>query len=804
MRIFLRILASAAVLVLLAAGSVYLAIRGSLPAIEGEHGVAGLGADVVIERDDLGAVTITGRTRQDVAFATGFAHAQDRFFQMDLARRMSAGRLAELVGDAALETDRRNRVHGFTRVASRVFAGLPADHRELLESYARGVNAGLDSLRVRPFEYLLLRAGPEQWRPEDSLLVVFTMYLQLNDSEASADRQRGLLAASLPPEVFRYVYSVAPVWEAPIDGVVMAAAPMPSAAALDLRRYGADAARLARMPAPATERENSAIGSNNWAVAGSHTKSGAALLANDMHLGLGVPNTWYRVRLLVADPAPGARRDLMGLTLPGAPIMVVGSNGRIAWGFTNSYGDWSDLARVERSTDGAQYRSRDGWKPVVQLRETLRSSSGASQELVVEQTEWGPIVPGDGSQAAFALAWTAHDPAATNLDWMRLETSADCDAALAVANTIGGPAQNFVCADAEGSIGWTLLGRMPLRGPGYDPGVPSDWTAPGAGWQGWREPTTYPRALNPPEGRIWTANNRVVGGERLQVIGDGSPDRGARAQQIRDALFALPAGTATEDDMLRIQLDDRALFLVRWRDFVLTTLNAQAVAGDGRRQAFLQEIEGWDPRASTDAIGYRLVRTFHEVLERRVFDALVLPARVANPGVTFKVPRQFEEAVWELATRQPAHLLDPRHRDWESLLLDAIDEAIRTVGEECVDPTFAKCTWGEANVTRIQHPLSRPVPALARWLDMPRVPMAGDHDMPHVHVTGFGASERFAVSPGREQHGYFHMPGGQSGHPMSPFYRAGHDAWVAGERLPYLPGTAAHTLTLRRDAAAPR
>lgn len=804
MRILVRILAASAVLLLLAAGAVYLAIRGSLPTIDGERAAAGLGADTVIERDALGAVTITGRTRDDVAFATGFAHAQDRFFQMDLARRMAAGRLAELVGDAALETDRRNRAHGFTHVATRVFAALPAGHKSLLESYARGVNAGLDSLGVRPFEYLLLRQGLEPWRPEDSLLVVFTMYLQLNDSEASADRQRGLLAASLPPEVFRYVYSVAPAWEAPIDGVVMAAAPMPGAEVLDLRRYGADAAKLASLAVPPTGRENSAIGSNNWAVAGSHTRSGAALLANDMHLGLGVPNTWYRARLLVADPAPGAGRDLMGLTLPGAPIMVVGSNGRIAWGFTNSYGDWSDLVRVELTADRSRYRSAGGWEPVVKLREMLRSSSGETQELVIEQTEWGPLVPSEPPQAALALAWTAHDPAATNLDWLRLETTADCGSALAVANTIGGPAQNFVCADAQGSVGWTLLGRMPLRGPGYDPGVPSDWTAPGAGWQGWREPATYPRVLNPAEGRIWTANNRVVGAERLQAIGDGSPDRGARAQQIRDALFALPAGTATEDDMLGIQLDDRALFLVRWRDFLLSTLAPPAISGDPRRAAFRQQVEGWDPRASIDAVGYRLVRSFHEVLERRVFDALVLPARVANPQAKLKVPRQFEEAVWELATLQPAHLLDPRYRDWASFLLEAVDEAIRTVGEDCDDPTFASCTWGAANATRIQHPLSRPIPALARWLDMPSVAMAGDHDMPHVHVPGFGASERFAVSPGREGEGYFHMPGGQSGHPLSPFYRAGHDAWVKGERLPYLPGPAVHVLTLRRDPAAAR
>jgi penicillin amidase len=802
MRLLTRALLALALLLALAVAALYLAVRGSLPPLDGERAAAGLAADAVIERDAFGAVTITGQSRDDVAYATGFAHAQDRFFQMDLARRMSSGRLAELFGDVALDTDARHRVHRFTSVAREVLRQLPAEQGSLLAAYAAGVNAGLASVRVRPFEYLLLRQRPEMWQVEDSLLVVFSMYLQLNDAEASADRQRGLLQRSLPSDVFRFVYSVAPVWEAPIDGVVMDAAPMPSPEVFDLRRHEAEFRRVAAAPARRpTAAEHRAVGSNNWAVAGTHTRSGAGLLANDMHLGLGVPNTWYRVRLLVAGESAETRRDLKGLTLAGAPIMVVGSNGRIAWGFTNSYGDWSDLVRVERTPDGRRYRTASGWKAMERVTETVRSRSGATRDVVVDLTEWGPLLPGKDGDAAFALAWTAHRPEATNLQWLALETVGDCAAALPVANTIGGPVQNFACADADGNVGWTLLGRMPLRGTGYDAGVPSDWTRPDAGWPGWREPAMYPRVLNPATGRIWTANNRVVGAELLVAIGDGSPDRGARAQQIRDALFAIAPRAATEDDMLRIQLDDRALFLVRWHDLLLKLLDQPALEGQAARAAFRKQVAAWDSRASTASVGYRLVRTFHETLERRVFEALTLPARLAHPATEFKVPRQFEEAVWELATREPAHLLDPRFTDWKSYLLDVVDASIAEVTTQCDDPTLARCGWGEANATHIQHPLSRAVPALARWLDMPRVPMAGDHDMPHVHVSGFGASERFAVSPGHEAQGYFHMPGGQSGHPLSPYYRAGHDAWVAGERLPFLPGPAEHELTLRRDAA---
>jgi penicillin amidase len=716
---------------------------------------------------------------------------------------MSAGRLAELFGDKALDTDARNRLHRFSSVANAVLAALTPAQKAVLDAYARGVNEGLASLRVRPFEYLLLRQQPEPWQAQDSLLVVFSMYLQLNDTEAASDRQRGFLAARLPAAVFRYIYSVAPVWEAPIDDVVMAAAPMPGPADLDLRGLAAQPEKMAALRQTDTAFEQRAVGSNNWAVAGTHTRSGAALVANDMHLGLGLPNTWYRVRLRVNDETTTSR-DLMGLTLAGSPIMVVGSNGKIAWGFTNSYGDWSDLVRIERSADGKNYRTASGWMPFEWISEIVHSSSGASREVSFETTQWGPLLPpaaagtvGAGDTATYAIAWTAHEPAATNLRWLELETAGGCEAAMQVANTIGGPAQNFVCGDAEGNIGWTLLGLMPLRGTAYDAGVPADWSIPETGWQGWRAAADYPRVLNPPTGRIWSANNRVVGADKLVAIGDGSPDRGARAQQIRDRLFALAPGSATEADMLAIQLDERALFLARWRDVLLATLDTAAISGNPPRTAMRQQVQQWTPSASIDAAGYLQVRTFHETLARRVFDTLTLPARNDNAALKLRVPRQFEEAVWELATVQPPHLLDPRFSDWRAFLLDVVDESITASTTACAEPARATCRWGEVNASVIRHPLSRAVPVLSRWLDMPREPMGGDHDMPHVHTPGFGASERFAVAPGREADGYFHMPGGQSGHPLSPFYKAGHEAWVRGQRLPFLPGAGAHTLTLR-------
>jgi penicillin G amidase len=767
-----------------------LALRGSLPTIEGRVAAPGLAAPVTVERDALGVPTITGTTRNDVAYATGYVHAQDRYFQMDLSRRVPAGRLAELVGDAALPTDRRNRLHRFEALAGRVYANLSESDRELLRAYAAGVNAGLDSLRVRPFEYLLLRSRPERWQPRDTVLVVYAMYLQLNDSRAEADLRRDALRASLPPALFRFVNSVSPEWEAPIDGQVVAAAQMPGPDVYDLRAHAREFAASTAVR-PAIVREARAPGSNNWALAGHRTASGAGLVASDMHLPLGVPNTWYRARLRVQGPQA---RDLAGLTVPGSPVLVVGSNGRLAWGFTNSYGDYSDLVRVELAADGAQYRSAAGYRPLVREREILHSSSGATEVLELRLTEWGPLLDEPAAGKALALRWTAHEPDATNLRWLDLETVGDVDAALALASTIGGPVQNFVCADAKGNVGWTLLGRIPARGAGYDPTVPSDWTRPDAGWRGFLASAQYPRVVNPPGGRIWTANNRVVGGESLALIGDGSPDRGARAQQIRDALARLTH--ATERDMLAIQLDDRALFLERWRKLLLDVLSAEALAGHPDRAVLREVVARGESRASAGSVGYLHVRRFHELIEERVFEALTIAARTARPDTQLAVPRQFEEAAWRLLTERPVHLLDPRYSSWREFVLSAVDATIAGIERDCGVGRLASCTWGERNAVTMRHPLSRAIPSLARWLDMPSVPMAGDHDMPHVHVSGFGASERFAVSPGHEADGILHMPGGQSGHPWSPWYRAGHDAWARGEPTPFLPGPAQHQLEL--------
>jgi penicillin amidase len=370
------------------------------------------------------------------------------------------------------------------------------------------------------------------------------------------------------------------------------------------------------------------------------------------------------------------------------------------------------------------------------------------------------------------------------------ETASTVQEALLAANRSGAPVQNFLAVDHEGHIGWTLMGQVPIRA-NYDSTQPASWRAPGTGWIGWRTPEEYPRIIDPAPGRLWTANARTIDIDTwLSFMGDGGYDLGARAAQIRDDLLALSGATAA--DLAKIQIDDRALFMTRWRDLLLELLDDAAVADHPARRLARERVEKWSGRASADDQGYPIVRAFRQQVRKQVFDSLTSQARLKYPDAKFEPSAQFEGALWQLATRRPAHLLDPRYATWEEALLAALDTSTATLAGECPEP----CTWGRQYTLQMRHPLSAALPFAARWLDMPADRMHGDFAMPLAQGSSFGASERLVVSPGREADGLFQMPGGPVDHPLSPFYGAGHEAWVRGEPSPLLPGKAEHMLRL--------
>ena len=783
-RRFITLLISLLAIIVIAAVVIRQIVAGSLPQLDGDIAISGLSADVTIRRDAVGIPTISAANRVDLSFATGFVHGQDRFFQMDLSRRSAAGELAELFGAAAVSTDKRNRLHRFRARSQEVLKHLTEQEQAILSAYTRGVNAGLDSLGSVPFEYHLLRMDPSPWRIEDANLVAYAMFLVLNDERASSDVRRGLAHNVLPKQVYDWMYPEGTEWDAPLMGTARAAKPIPGPDLLDLSgRPSIGNVNLSRIY-PGRQ----VPGSNNWAVSGELTRTGRAIVANDMHLNTAVPNVWYRARLRV----PGDI-DLSGVTLPGMPLLVAGSNGQVAWGFTNSYGDWSDAVIVRAGPGENSYLTPDGPRSFEVHSETIKVKGGDTRTLVVRETIWGPIVDDDSyPDTDVAVRWIAHDSRALNLNHLALEHASNVEDALAIANTIGMPPQNFVCGDVAGNIAWTIAGRIPRR-VGIDTRLPIDGSKVRL-LPGWLPPDDYPRIINPESGRLWTANSRVTDGSALDIVGFGGYDLGARAQQIRNGLQDLASFEPA--DMLAIQNDDRAIFLQRWRDLVLDVLDRNAVTGNDRRERYRAAVENWVPRASVDSVGYRLVRAFRLEVRARAFEMLMMPVRETyGPDVRLRISNQFEAPLWDLVTRRPAHLLSATYSSWQAFMLAVIDAQLDSIDQDHAGK-LADRTWGERNTASIRHPISRALPILSNWLDMPMDQLSGDVNMPKAIGPTFGASERFAVSPGDEASAYLHMPAGQSGHPMSDFYRAGHEDWVQVRPSPFLPGEASYTLTL--------
>jgi len=761
-------------------------VQASLPMVSGEIAIAGLDGAVRIDRDALGVPTIVGDSREEVARALGFVHAQDRFFQMDLQRRQPAGELSALVGPRALGVDRESRIHRLRDVAHRAFEHTEPSYRTVLEAYAEGVKAGLQALGAPPPEYLVLRAVPEPWRPEDTILTVLAMFNTLQGRQGLFEQTMGAMRDALPDPLFRFLSAYGSEWDTPVVGGPMLRPPIPGPDVFDLRKTPT---RARLRPVAGDPDLDAIIGSNNWAVDGAHTTSGAAMVANDMHLSIGVPIIWYRASLAF-PAADGAPQKITGVTLPGLPSLVVGSNGHVAWGFTNTGGDWSDLVRIEPDPrDAGKYLTPDGPKAFDVFQETIAVKGGTATTLTVRSTMWGPVIWKDARGREYAQHWVAHEAALLASDITRPERARTIDDLLAAIAGLGMPNQNVTMGDDTGRIAWTIGGAIPRR-VGLDGMTPESWADGARRWDGYLSPADFPRIVDPPGGRIWTANAPVVDGAPLATLGEGGYADGIRARLIRDRLLTIDKATAA--DMLAIQLEDKALYLERWRTLLLKTLGPNAT---GPRATFRQLVDTtWTGRASPGSVAYRLVRQFRTTFVRDVMTTLTAPARRIDAGFDYSRSLRGEGPVWQLVTERPAHLLSPPYSSWDDWILAAVDQAIAELTSD--GGRLADRTWGEANLGQFLHPLASAIPLFGRYMNMPEDPLPGDVYTPRAQAPRTGPSERMVVSPGREHEGILHIPTGQSGHPLSPHYRDQYRAWRDGEATPFLPGPAVTTMML--------
>ncbi len=744
--------------------SIYCILRGSYPHLCGKEPLPGLKYPVEIDRDKYGIPTVHGASRADVARATGFIHAQDRFFQMDLMRRMAAGELSELLGSVVLELDKERRIHGFRKQAEKIWPLLSPSEHTLITAYAEGVNSGLQSLDCKPFEYFLLNANPQPWTEEDSLLVGLGLFFDLQDPLGAMDRTRGLMKATLPPEVYTFFIHNGSAWEAPLDQSEISLLSIP----------GSESFQYLQKTDHAEFKESAprARGSNQWAVQGSSTADGHSLLACDMHLNLFVPNIWYRLGI---EYKAENLVHMDGVTLPGTPFIAAGSNRHIAWGFTNGYVDTTDLVLIDLDpANPNNYITPDGSTPFEERIEEIKIKGSPSCFHKVLWTRWGPIDPKPFLGKPVAIRWIAHDLDAFNFRMVDLETVTSVKNALKAVPNIRLPVLNFMVADAEGHIGWSYIGGIPKR-EGYHPELPVSFTDGTNYWNGTRTSTEVPFVIDPPSSRLWTANNRVL--EDLSLGFDQL--NGIRAYQIQKRLAS--SDKLTINDMKAMQLDDEAIFFERWQSILLEALDLNNPA----HKALYPLVADWDRHCSSSSKGYFWIRTFRDTVKANILKRILAPCFLSCPDLDLG-PFNFEEPIYLIASQKPAYL--SAFNSWELELRAAIDEMLKA---QTLD-----ISWGKTNLALIQHPLSSAIPLLNRWLDMPKSTLAGDWYVPRVAGPSCGASLRMVVSPGHEEEGLFNVPCGQSGHPLSPHYRDQHAAWLDGNPTPFLPGPAIHELKL--------
>ncbi|RYU57910.1 penicillin acylase family protein [Methylolobus aquaticus] len=774
-----------AVLLLLGATLALVWLYRSLPGADGRVVLAGLEREVAVTQDGLAVPVIRAGSRVDAYRALGYLHARDRLFQMDLARRKSAGELAEILGDKLLATDRRQRVYQARQAARTAAAALPPEQRTVLEAYAEGVNALMASLRAWPPEIELLGYRPGPWRAEDSLLVAFGMFQTLTTQEQD-ERMLTVMQRELPPEVFAFLTPDADEYGRPLVGGSeprRPAQPIPLAALATL--IGERSAQPLHV---AVDADGLVAGSNQWAVGGRKTRDGRAMVANDMHLALGLPNTWYRAELHY-----GAAR-LAGVTLPGLPLLIAGSNGAVAWGFTNVDADVMDLVRIETDpADPDTYRTPAGPVRFDTHTETIQVRGAEALTVDLRRTIWGPILPDPLLGAAVALRWTALQPQAMNLGLLEMDGAMTLERAMAVMNRCGIPPQNVVLADSEGRIAWTYAGVFPKR-RGFDGLVARSWADGAVGWEGFLPPEALPRLIDPVDGYIATANNRTLGREYPHLIGHNF-SHGFRAFRIAQRLAAMEA--MEEADLLQLQLDTGSEFFEFYRRLVLELTATPSPGGGSELADARRSVEAWDGRMEADSRGIALLVRFRQRLAATVFEPFLRRCAQAESGFAYAW-REMETPLRALLQQRPeAALPDRRHASWRGFLSAELESIVRQLRADYAIDRVDELTWGRVNEIHVRHPFGRLIALLSPFVDMPVFGSAGCSGYCVRILSGeHGASERFVISPNHAADGLFHMPGGQSGHPLSAHYRDQHQAWVDGAPLPFEAGVAEHGLTL--------
>ncbi len=765
---------------LLGAGALALAVVvvGSLPDHTGTRYVAGLDAEVIVRRDAHGVPHIRAASEADAYFALGWVHAQDRPWQLELRRRIAQGRLAELIGPAGLGADRLMRLFRFDALARANLAALAPADRRLVAAYTAGVNAQLARTRLLPPPFWLLWHRPEPWSPADALLWHKLMALDLA-YDWRHELRRAQVARAVDAATFAELFP---------------ALPAPSAARLDALRSALAGLDLERLAAAAGPPPPAGHGSNAWAVAPTRSRTGGALLANDPHLGHELPGVWYLAGLETPE------FTAVGATLPGLPVLVVGHNAELGWGFTNTGTDVQDLV-VEQLIDGSRTRTPEGTAPLDVRRSTIRVRGGGDVAFASRWSVHGPLVSDVVATAAdlaaddraLALQWTAlaadDTTIAAGFAMVRADDAAAVETAL---RDFDNPQQNVVFATRRGTIGMVSPGRVPVRAGGGGALPRLGWERAGA-WTGTVPRTDLPRRIAPAAGWLANANNAPTAEAAATLAGHW--DDPFRFERIATTLAAGPHDL---DGFRALQLDRRSGLAAALLPAMLA-----ADATDRRSRDWLARLAAWDRVAAADIPEPLVFAAWYDALAEHLYaDEL---------GAAFAAYRGQRAAFVERALTTRTHWCDDvattAVEDCATILGAALADALAEL-EAALGPESARWRWGRQHPADFEHSLFGELGPLGRIANL-RIPRGGDDTTvdaaspvraaaPPLFPSTHGVSYRQLVDVAEPTRSRFVAAGGQVGHPWSRHYRDLLALWRDGRDIPMAPpARARHVETLR-------
>ncbi|MCC7261847.1 MAG: penicillin acylase family protein [Candidatus Latescibacteria bacterium] len=742
-------------------------LRAALPDLHTTLKLAGLAQPVEVWRDAWGIPHIRAANEVDLYFAQGFATAQDRLWQMDFDRHQALGRWAEWAGEAGLARDRLLRASGMAQAARADLAVCSPEAQRMVEAYARGVNAFIETTQALPVEYTLLEEKPEPWQAWHCLAVYKIRNTLLGSFEPKLFRTR-LLKRFGPERLAALVkgYPQGHLLTVPPDAEYLGPA--------------LDVEGLLR-PLAAGWLDGVDLGSNAWALGGQHTRSGLPLVGGDSHRGLDVPNVYYQIHLACPD------FDVIGHAVPGVPgALHFCHNQHVAWGMTHGMADTQDLY-VERFREGGrEYLFKGQWRPAQVHHETIAVRGAAAVAVEITRTHHGPIIAGDPRHgAAVAIADPGLREATPWLDAVRdamaARSVADLDQAL---SRWTDRVNNYAVADTQGHFGYLHAGLIPIRGEANGWGAVPGWTGEHE-WQGYIPHAELPRALDPEAGYAVTCNQRVAGADYPYYVGLIFAAQ-HRARQVQRHLLGLQEqGVATLAEMQAIHAESGSLPARIWVEALSQVKPLDEASA--RAQGLLRQWDGRMDRNLPQPLIYTQVKA---CLLARV-SADLFGALAGAPGSEAHL-RQLELEL-ALALERGEEALLPAGQHWPEVLAQSLQEAV-TLLQKKLGPEPGVWRWGQVHHTQPRHPLSPFFPEAAQHLDPPRIEAHGDGDTPlaggYSHAAPFAVAtvsvNRYLFDPSDWNQCRWIAPLGASGHPASPHWADQAQHWADVEYIPQL------------------